>query len=139
MAGKLALGKPPNCESVAVSILRDLCAGHDVTDSSGQLLSLDQQVERLAEVLLANSQGDNRGRTLYCFHRMPGNPQQDALHSAALTSIAEKLDGLKRTKPVKWGDVPDFVFLLLSGSGGVEFPARIVVDVMLTRIKHGRV
>jgi hypothetical protein len=89
---KPPVGAPETVESVAISILVDLCEGQSVRDSGAQTRKLGPLVERLAGVLIDNSGGVNKKRTLYCLHKMPVRPEEQSLHEQALALIHGKLD-----------------------------------------------
>ncbi len=72
---KSPVGAPETAESVARNILLDLCEGQSVRDSRAQSTTLNELVQRLAGVLIANSRGENKRRTLYCLHKMPVYPR----------------------------------------------------------------
>jgi hypothetical protein len=135
---KLPVDAPVTAESVAQSILIDLCEGQEVRDSHGQSRTTDELVQRLAGVLIVNSVGLNKDRTLYCFHKMPKNQREQCVHTEALTLIRDKLDTLKRAKPDQLGDLPGFVFLLLAETSELEDLRSIVVSMLKTRFKHER-
>ena len=135
---KLPVNAPVTAESVAKSILIDLCEGQEVRDSHGQSRTMDELVQRLAGVLIDNSRGVNKGRTLYCFHKMPKNQREHSVHTEALTLIRDKLDTLKRAKPDQLRDLPGFVFLLLAETSELEGLRSIVVSMLKTRFKHER-
>jgi len=135
---KLPVDAPVTAESVAKSILIDLCEGQEVRDSHGQSSTMDELVQRLAGVLIVNSIGLNKDRTLYCFHKMPKNQREHSVHNEALALIRDKLDTLKRAKPDQLGDLPGFVFLLLAETSELEALRSIVVSMLKTRFKHER-
>ena len=135
---KSPVGAPGSAESVAKSILIDLCEGQEVRDSYGQSSTIDELVQRLAGVLVVNSIGLNKDRTLYCLHKMPKNQKEHSLHTEALTLIRAKLDARKVARPEELGDLPGFVFLLLAETSELEDLRSIVVSMLKTRFKHER-
>ena len=100
---------------------------------------LDSLVERLAGVLaLSGADEKNKERTLYCFHRLPLDPRQNALHTAALNLVGERLETLRRQKDGQWEDMPHFVFLLLNKTSKLEGLRASIVSMLRTRFKHER-
>ena len=80
---KSPIGAPETVESLARSILVDLCEGQSVRDSIAESLALDELVRRLAGVLIFHSPGVNKKRTLYCLHETPARPKERSLHEQA--------------------------------------------------------
>jgi len=139
-AGKLKLPveAPPTAESVAKSILVDLCEGQAVYDSAGQSRTLKALVQRLLGVLNRYRHGENRGRTLYCFHALPDDQKEHTFHKDALTLIRKELDALRPKDPELLKEFPRFVFLLLEKTSVHEELRSVIVTVLLTRFKHER-
>jgi hypothetical protein len=82
--------------------------------------------------------GENRGRTLYCFHTLPEDQRELTVHTEALTLIRKELDALKPTDPEQLKKFPKFVFLLLAETSDFEELRSVIVTVLLTRFKHER-
>ena len=134
--GGSAFGRPVTKESLAESILLDLSEGQGVSLSSNQPQALDALVERFAGILIDNSRGENTGRTLYGFHKLPKNPQDHPVHIDALTLIRDKLAETRRKKPNEFRDLPAFVFLVLaleSEHGGLQ---TVVVKMLKRRFER---
>ncbi len=135
---KLPVEAPRTVESVAKSILVDLCEGQAVNDSASQSRTLKALVQRLLGVLNRYRHGENRGRTLYCFHTLPDDQREQTVHTEALTLIRKELDCLKPTDPDQLKKFPRFVFLLLQKESTLEELRSVIVTVLLTRFKHER-
>jgi hypothetical protein len=135
-AGKLPLAAPSTRESVAKSILVDLCKGHDPDDPLSESSSLDELVQSLAGILTLMGQRKNKERTLYCFHKMPENPTEHDVHKDALTIIGENLLKLKEANSKAWGDMPRFVFIVLAETSDQEGLRKILVKVLRTRFHY---
>jgi len=135
---KMPVGAPVNAESVVKSILIDLCDSQDVRDSYAQSATIDELIQRLAGVLIVNSRGVNKDRTLYCLHKMPTHPDEQPVHEKALELIRDELNKLKRAKPEQWEDLPEFVFLLLAEKSEWEGLRSIIVTMLKRRFKHAR-
>jgi len=135
---KSPVGAPETVESVAKSILVDLCEGQSVRDSDAPSVTLDELVQRLAGVLIDHSRGVNKNRTLYCFHKMPAQPGERSVHENALRLVRDELDRLKGGGSREWENFPRFVFLLLSEKSELEGLRSIIVRMLERRSKHAR-
>jgi len=135
---KSPVGAPQTVESVARSILMDLCEGQSVRDSGAQSSTLDELVQRLAGVLIDHSRGVNKKRTLYCLHKMPTRPEEKSVHERALKLVRDELDKLKRGGSKEWENFPGFVFLLLAENSQWEGLRSIIVTMLKRRLKHAR-
>ncbi len=133
---ELPVGAPENAESVAKSILIDLCESQDVRDSYAPSVRIDELIQRLAGVLLVNSRRENEGRTLYCFHKLPKNTAKHGVHTEALALIRDKLDALRPSNPEQWEDLPAFVFLLLADESKLQGLRSIIVTMLKRHFKH---
>jgi hypothetical protein len=109
-----------------------------VADSSRQPQTLDVLVERFAGILIDNSRGVNKGRTLYGFHKMPESPRDHPVHTGALTLIRDKLAEIKREKPIEFRGMPNFVFLALAQKSEHEGLQTIVVQMLKRRFERER-
>lgn len=136
--GKLPVEAPRTAESVAKSILVEICEGQAVNDSASQSRTLKALVQRLLGVLNRYRHGENRERTLYCFHTLPEDQREQTVHQEALTLIRKELDVLKPISPELLKKFPRFVFLLLAETSDFEELRSVIVTVLLTRFKHER-
>lgn len=134
--GGSSLGRPVTEKSLAESILLDLCEGQGVADSANQPQTLDVLVERFAGILIDNSRGVNKGRTLYGFHKMPENPRDHPVHTGALTLIRDELAKTKRDKPNEFKGLPGFVFLVLAQKSEHEGLQTVVVQMLKRRFER---
>jgi len=134
--GGSSFGRPVTQESLAKTILLDLCEGQGVSESSNQPQTLDVLVERFAGILIDNSRGVNKGRTLYGFHKMPENPRDHPVHTDALTLIRDELAKTKREKPNEFRGLPGFVFLVLAQKSEHEGLQTVVVQVLKRRFER---
>jgi hypothetical protein len=135
---KSPVGAPETPEYVARSILLDLCEGQSVRDSGAQSTTLNELVQRLAGVLIANSRGENKKRTLYCLHKMPIYPAEQSVHEKALKLVRDELDKLKGGGSKEWEDFPRFVFLLLAEESRLEGLRCTIVKMLKRRLKPAR-
>jgi hypothetical protein len=134
---KLPIEAPSTAESVAKSVLVDLCEGRGVRGKD-ESRTLKDLVSRFLGVLRRERQGENKKRTLYCFHVLPDDPREHQVHVDALLLIRKELDTLKPSDPAQQKQYPRFVFLLLAKKSDLEELRSIVVTVLLTRFKHER-
>ena len=95
---KLPIEAPLTAESVAKSVLVDLCEGRGVRDK-GESRTLKDLVSRFLGVLRRERQGENKKRTLYCFHMLPDDPREHQVHIDALLLIRKELDALQPSDP----------------------------------------
>ncbi len=133
--GGTPFGRPVTAESLAQSILLDLCEGQGLPGSSNPAHTLDVLVERFAGILIDNSTGVNRGRTLHGFHKMPENPRDHPVHADALTLIRDGLARTRRDKPNEFRGLPGFVFLVLAKKSEHEGLQTVVVQMLKRRFE----
>jgi len=134
--GGSSFGGPVTQESLAKSILLDLCEGQGMSESSNQPQTLDVLVERFAGILIDNSRGVTKGRTLYGFHKMPEDPRDHAVHTDALTLIRDELAKTKQKKPNEFRGLPGFVFLVLARKSEHEGLQTVVVQMLKRRFER---
>ncbi len=135
---KSPVGAPETADSVARSILLDVCESHSVRDAGSRTPTLNELVQRLAGVLIANSRGPNKKRTLYCVHEMPAHSTEQTIHENALRLVQDELARLKGGGTREWDDFPRFVFLLLAEESKLEGLRGTIVKMLKRRLKPAR-
>jgi hypothetical protein len=135
-SGKPPVAKPPTAESVAQSILLDLCEGHMVGFASHGAPSFEELIAHVHTVLQLCCGGVNKGRTLYCFHTLPEKEDMQKIHTQALVLIREKLDAKTPADPELRKEIPRFVFLLLAPVSQYGHLRPIILDVYRMRFKQ---
>ena len=107
---KSPIGKPETAESVAESILADLCESQSVRDSIAESTKIDELVRRLAGISINHSPCVKEKRTLYS---LPQDAQQDprngrCMKTRGLKLVRRKLDSLHGKRAEEMEKISDF-------------------------------